>query len=135
MEKKPSTLKRMFSFFKDRKKTVVFLLVIITISQVASLVVPFITKDIIDTLTGFLQNHGALPWKILLYFSLSILVMTLLSSILQSVYNYYLFLLATKTEDKIRSLAFENYLDLHSLFHHNSSSGQIIGRIELWQRQ
>jgi len=128
--KKPGTLKRTLSFFKDRKKTIVFLLVIITISQVASLVVPFITKDIIDTLTNFLQNHGTLPWITLLYFSLGILVMTLVSSILQSVYNYYLFLMVTKTEDKIRSLAFEKYLELHSLFHHNSSSGQIIGRIE-----
>jgi ABC-type multidrug transport system fused ATPase/permease subunit len=129
-DKKPSTFRRMASFFKDRKKTIAFLLALIVISQVASLVVPFITKDLIDTLTGFIQTRGALPWQTLFYCSIGILVATLASSILQSIYNYYLFLMTTKVEDKIRSLAFEKYLELHSLFHHSASSGQIIGRIE-----
>jgi len=129
-EKKPSTLWRMALFFKDRKKTVIFLLTLITISQVASIVVPFISKDLIDALTKFIKNGGALPWHTLLWCAVGILVASLISSILESTYNYYLFLLTTSVEDKVRKLAFERYLQLHSLFHHGASSGQVIGRIE-----
>src|ERR1019366_10436806 len=57
-------------------------------------------------------------------------VATVISSIVQSSYNYHLFKLVTKIEDRLRNTVFEKYLQLHALFHHGSSSGQIIGRIE-----
>ncbi|MFA6354154.1 MAG: ABC transporter ATP-binding protein [Candidatus Paceibacterota bacterium] len=104
---------------------------LITISQTASIIAPFISKTLIDTLTAFIKNGGgAMPWNALIYCALGILVVTVVSSILHSVYSYYLFEMVTKVEDKLRSLAFEKYLQLHSLFHHSASSGQIIGRIE-----
>jgi len=121
---------RMSLFFRDRKKTVAFLLVLIIISQVASIVVPFVYKTIIDTLTEFFKNGGTLPWRILIYSSVGILIATLVSSMFQSAYNYHLFKMATRVEDKIRNQALEKYLQLHSLFHHGASSGQIIGRID-----
>jgi ABC-type multidrug transport system fused ATPase/permease subunit len=127
----PSTLKRIISLLRDRKKTVIFLFALITISQTASIIAPFISKTLIDTLTAFIKNGGgAMPWNALIYCALGILVVTVVSSILHSVYSYYLFEMVTKVEDKLRSLAFEKYLQLHSLFHHSASSGQIIGRIE-----
>lgn len=131
-EKKPSTLRRMAFFLKDRKKTVLFLLILITISQAASIVVPFISKEIIDTLTAFIKagRIGTLPWHTLLLCALGILGASLVSAILESLYNYHLFLMTTQVEDKIKSVAFQKYLQLHSLFHHGASSGQIIGRIE-----
>src|SRR3989338_3392961 len=129
-DKKPSTLLRVAALLKDRKKTLVFLVFLITISQAASIVVPFISKVLIDALTSFIKYGGLLPWQTLLYCAIGILAATLLSSILQSSYNYYLFEMTTKVEDKLRNQAFERYLQLHSLFHHGASSGQIIGRIE-----
>jgi ABC-type multidrug transport system fused ATPase/permease subunit len=127
----PTTLKRVFSYLTDRKKTVVFLLTLITLSQAASIVVPFVLKSLIDVLTAFIkQGGGALPWRSLLYCAGGILIATLIGSILQSVYNYYLFEMVTKAEDRLGAQAFEKYLQLHSLFHHGASSGQIIGRIE-----
>lgn len=131
LNKNPSTLKRVISLLKDHKKTVIFLFILITISQTASIIAPFISRTLIDTLTAFIKNGGGLmPWRTLIYCALGILVVTVISSILQSIYNYYLFEMVTKAEDKLRSLAFEKYLQLHSLFHHSASSGQIIGRIE-----
>ena len=38
--------------------------------------------------------------------------------------------MVTNIEDYMRNLAFKKYLELQALFHHGSSSGQIIGRIE-----
>ena len=124
------TLKRISSFLKDRKKTIVFLLLLISLSQIASITAPFISKILIDSLAQFIKNGGAIPWYTLIYCAFGILVATLLSSILQSNYNYHLFQMVTSVEDKIRNQALEKYLQLHSLFHHGASSGQVIGRID-----
>ncbi len=129
--KRPATLMRALSYLKNRKKTVIFLLILITFSQAASIVVPFVLRNLIDILSTFIkQGGGVLPWKALLYCAASILVATLISSILQSIYNYRTFEMVTKIEDHLGAQAFEKYLQLHSLFHHGASSGQIIGRIE-----
>ncbi|KKU50470.1 MAG: Lipid A export permease/ATP-binding protein MsbA [Parcubacteria group bacterium GW2011_GWA1_47_10] len=129
-DKKPGTLRRIAFFLKDRKKTILLLLVFVTLSQAASITVPFISKIIIDTLTRFIKNGGALPLSLLIYCALGILVVTLISNMLHSKYNYHLFKIATETEDKIKNQAFEKYMQLHALFHHGASSGQIIGRID-----
>lgn len=128
--KKVSPTLRLLSLLKDRKLSVVFLLVLIIIAQGLNITVPFISKILIDSLTNYLRIGGEMPWMILVYSALSILFATVISSIAQSSYNYHLFKLVTKTEDKVRNLAFAKYLELQALFHHGSSSGQIIGRIE-----
>ena len=128
--KKPSTLRRIGSFVKDRKKTIVFSFLLILLSQVASIVVPFISKNLIDALGGYIKSPGTLPLSTLLYCAIGILVTTLISNALQSSYNYNLFEIATKIEDEIKNQAFEKYMRLHALFHHGASSGQIIGRID-----
>jgi ABC-type multidrug transport system fused ATPase/permease subunit len=127
---KPYTLKRIAFFLKDRKKTVLLLLALVILSQAASITVPFISKIIIDTLTRFIKNGGTLPWAVLIYSAVGILAVTLVSNTLHSKYNYHLFKIATETEDKIKNLAFDKYMQLHALFHHGASSGQIIGRID-----
>lgn len=130
MPKKQGTFWRIASFFKDRKKTVLFLLVLIIISQTANIIVPFISKNLIDTLTNFIKHGGPAPIVTLLWCTGGILVASLISSIIESFYYYRLFLLTTSVEDHVRKLALEKYLSLHALFHHGSSSGQIIGRID-----
>lgn len=107
-----------------------FLFILIIGSQAANIIVPFISKTLIDSLTDFVKNGGILPWMTLIYCAVGILVVTLIGSKLHATYNYNLFELSTKIEDKLRNKALSKYLQLHSLFHHGSSSGQIIGRID-----
>lgn len=128
--KKPSTLSRIAFNLKGQRKTVILLILLIVGSQIASLTVPFISKTLIDTLTKFIKDGSTLPWHTLIYCALGILILTLTSSALLSSYNYNLFKMVTKIEDRIRNKALEKYLKLHSLFHHGASSGQIIGRID-----
>ncbi len=126
-------MKRVASLFRNRKKTVLFLLVLVILAQAANLLVPFIIKGLIDTLTNFIKAGGspsAMPWHAIIYSSLVILAATVASSIINSSYDFHLFKTVTQIEDKLRSMAFKKYLELHALFHHSSSSGQIIGRIE-----
>lgn len=126
----PSAIWRVIGALKNRKRTVLFLVGLTAVAQAGSIAVPFITRVLIDSLTKYFTYHGPLPWNVLIYTAIGILVATVVSNIFQSSYNYHLFKLVTKTEDQLRNAAFEKYLDLHALFHHSSSSGQIIGRIE-----
>ncbi|MGC9968391.1 MAG: ABC transporter ATP-binding protein [Minisyncoccia bacterium] len=127
---KPSAIRRVIVLLKDHKLAAAFLLVLITIAQGANIAVPFIIKVLIDALTNFLKVGGALPWNVLIYSGIGMLAATVVGSAIQSSYNYHLFKLVTTVEDRLRHAAFEKYLQLHTLFHHGSSSGQIIGRIE-----
>jgi len=123
-------LKRIFSTLKDRKKTIGFLFLLVSLSQISSIGVPFVSKNLIDSLTSFITERGDVPWLTLFYCAFGILALTLLHSMFQSHYNYVLFKMVTTLEDKMKNQALEKYLRLHSLFHHGASSGQIIGRIE-----
>lgn len=128
--KKLGAVQRLLNILKGHKKEVVFLLVVMIIVQGSNISIPFIFKVLIDTMTGFLQTGGLLPWAVLIYSALGILVASIIGSALQATYNYNLFKLVTTVEDKLRNAAFEKYLKLQALFHHGSSSGQIIGRID-----
>ena len=107
-ETKPFSLWRLFALLKDHKKTVALLIFLIIISQGLSIVIPFITKVLIDALTGFVSKGGALPWHVLTDSAFGILAATLVGSIVQSSYNYHLFKVVTNIEDKLRSAAFED---------------------------
>lgn len=123
-------VRRIIGLLSDYKPQVALLVVFIVIAQAGNIAVPFVSKVLIDTLTVFIQTGGVLPTQTIIWCAVGILVLTVISSISSSAYNYKLFRLITTLEDKIRNLAFEKYLQLHALFHHGSSSGQVIGRIE-----
>lgn len=121
---------RILSLFKNQKKTVLFLVALVLFAAAFDIVVPFISQKLIDTLIAFFKAGGNPPFGVLVGSAIGILVATVLSNIINSFYNYRIFKAVTQTEDQLRHAVFEKYLRLHALFHHGSSSGQIIGRIE-----
>ena len=72
-ETKPFSMRRLFALLKDQKGKVVFLVLLVIVSQGANIAVPFIIKTLIDALTGFIKNGGALPWHTLGYSAAGIL--------------------------------------------------------------
>lgn len=130
MPKKPSPTKRIIKLLASKKKTVVFLFSLVLLTATADITVPFISQKLIDTLIQFFKNGGAPPTNVLIFSSLGILAATIFAQVVKSVYDYNIFITVTKLEDEVRLAAFEKYLRLHAIFHHGSSSGQIIGRIE-----
>jgi len=120
--KQLSSIRRVVRVAWTKKGTVFFLLALAVIFQGTSLIVPFISKTLINSLTQYIASggKGALPWNVLIYSALGILIATVVSSAFQSSYNYHLFKFVTKTEDQLRHMAFEKYLRLHTLFHHNA---------------
>ncbi len=130
MAKKISPTKRILGFLKTRKKMVGFLLLLVVLTAVADISVPFISQKLIDTLIQFFKNGGGFPLNTLVSSAVGIFIATIAAQTIKSVYDYNLFITVTKIEDGVRRAAFEKYLRLHAIFHHKSSSGQIIGRIE-----
>lgn len=130
MEKGKSPVKRIIVLMKGQGKMVAVLLSLIVVVTALDLVVPIISQRLIDTLIGFFQNGGNAPTKTLFLAVAGIMTATIASRVVSSAYNYQLFKTVTKTEDALRHRAFEKYLNLHALFHHGSSSGQMIGRLE-----
>lgn len=127
---KQSVTFRILDLLRQKRKEAALLFSLVLLSTVFDIAVPFISQRLIDTLITFFKNGGRSPSTILIFAALGILFATVVSRILKSTYDYHLFILVTKLEDSVRRLVFEKYLRLHVLFHHGSSSGQIIGRIE-----
>ncbi len=130
MSQKITPVRRIIGLLKDHTGKVAFLFGLMVVAQGANIAVPFVSKILIDTLTRYIQNGGVLPLETVLWCAFGILVLTVITSITSSSYNYNLFRLVTQLEDTIRNLAFEKFLKLQALYHHGASSGQIIGRIE-----
>lgn len=121
---------RTLGFLKNKKKIVLVLILFSLLSVTADIYVPLRIQKLIDTLIGFFKSGGAPPIGTLLFSAIAILVASVASRAISSAYNYQLYKTVTKTEDEVECLAFEKYLKLHALFHHNASSGQMISRIE-----
>ncbi|OGN27497.1 MAG: hypothetical protein A3A33_04710 [Candidatus Yanofskybacteria bacterium RIFCSPLOWO2_01_FULL_49_25] len=121
---------RILSFLKGHSKTVAFLIALVIIAAGFDIVVPFISQRLIDTLIGFLKNGGPAPTTTLVVAAVGILVFTILNRVIKTNYDFRLFKLVTTVEDRARYQTYEKYLNLHSLFHHGASSGQMIGRLE-----
>lgn len=129
--KKPGSLRRLLKLFFNYRRKEFYLLAFLGLTTTAMAVAgPFITQKLVDTLINFFKNGGAIP---VLTFSISvagILTLTLLQRAAESGYAYHLFKRVTSFEDVIRDKAIRKYLELHALFHHGVSSGQIMSRME-----
>ncbi len=128
--KKENPILRVLNLLKDSKREATFLVLLILVSTGFEITAPFIAQSLIDKLILFFTEGGSAPIDFLLLTAGGILVVTVISSVVRSVYDYRLFTTVTKIEDTLRFKVVEKYLKLHVLFHHGSSSGQIIGRIE-----
>lgn len=129
MSLKNSTI-RVLTLLKSHKKEALVLLFLIILTSLFDLVAPFISQKLIDRLISFFTAGGEAPFTLLIFSAIGILVATIFGRVSRAIYDYRIFKLTTRVEDKTRYESFEKYLRLHVLFHHGVSSGQIIGRIE-----
>ena len=130
INKKESAVRRTLRLAQAHPKKVVFLVALAIFATGLDIVVPFVSKNIIDGMVQFFRDGGVAPVRMLIWSAVGILLATIAARVAKSTYDYHLFKTVTAIEDKIKYDTVEKYLRLHTLFHHNSSSGQIIGRIE-----
>lgn len=123
-------IRRILNLLQTRRKEVFFLLGLVILASGFDIVVPFISKELIDRLIAFFSGGGAAPFRFLMFSAGGILAATVLSKAIKATYDYHLFKMVTGLEDVLRHNVFAKYLNLHALFHHGASSGQIIGKLE-----
>lgn len=130
MEEQKHPVIRILKLLKGQEKMVTALLALVAFGTALDITVPFISQRLIDTFISFFTVGGPVPVSTMFLAAAGIFSATLAGRVVSSMYNYHLFKTVTKTEDALRHRAFEKYLTLHALFHHESPSGQIIGRLE-----
>lgn len=121
---------RIARLLTHRKGMVAVLFLLIAVSSGFDIVVPFISRALIDRLIAFFNVGGAAPLRFLIFAAGGILLATVLSKAVKAFYDYRLFTMVTGLEDLLRGKATAKYLSLHALFHHGASSGQVIGKLE-----
>ncbi len=125
------TLRTVRLFFTHRRTAFLLISLIITACSL-DIAVPFITQRLVDALINLLRqpNGRQMAFPVLLSSAVGILLATMGTRGMRSLYNYQLYKAATRAEDEVKCAALENYLSLHALYHRESNSGQIIGRID-----
>lgn len=123
-------LKRILQETLKAKKTIVFLAVLMLLAAGFDISAPFIAQRLIDRLVAAFSVKELVPLAVIIIAALGIFVVTVLARLFDTWYDYRLFTFVTKLEDELRFRAYERYLSLHVLYHHEINSGQIIGRID-----
>lgn len=123
---------RLFRLFKTKKWLVSFLFLLVLATTVLDLVAPLILQRLIDQLTQLTTKSGLTTSGIGVFAipALGLFLALVGGRVVRTIYNYYLFKEVTGIEDDVRMRVKNKYFHLHMMFHHGSSSGQIIGRIE-----
>lgn len=112
------------------RKAVLCLLAISCVAAGFDIGVPIIMQRVIDRMVKALIAKQALQLQFLFPAAAAILVATLLSRWLRNIYDYKLFRSVTKLEDFFRNQGYDKFVRLHAKYHHNTSSGQIISKID-----
>lgn len=130
--RKDPALRILRSLFLNHGQTAFLLIGLMIAAAALDIAVPFITQKLIDSLVQFFRvpSTAGFPIPVLVFSGAAILAATLSTRAIRSYYNYRLYQTSTKIEDETRCAAFENYLKLHPLYHRESNSGQVIGRID-----
>lgn len=125
-----SALIRVIKLLKPYRKKVIGLCTTIFFATALEISGPLITQNLIDQLISFFIKSTAPSFRLLFWAAAGIFFTAVTSRVFNTLYDYRIFKLVTSLEDDLRFKVTEKYLLLHTLFHHSSSSGQIIGRIE-----
>lgn len=122
--------KRILREVLKAKKVIVLLLILMLFAAGFDIAAPFIAQNLIDKLVSAFSHQQTIALGVVVIAALGIFVVTVIARLLDSAYDYKLFTFVTALEDRLRFAAYERYLSLHVLYHHESNSGQIIGRID-----
>ncbi len=130
--KKPhkGALARTVSMYVSRKREIALLLLLVSVGVSLDFVTPFVTQHLIDTFTQFFKGTIHVTPAFLFYSGIGILVATVLSNAVHSYYDLRLMRSVRAFEMGVRLQAYAKYVKLHALFHHETSSGQTISKID-----
>src|SRR3954463_3400166 len=92
--------------------------------------VPFLSRHLIDRVIGSIQNPQPGGYNWILFAGTAIFAATALTRLVRSFYNYQLFRTAAGIEDKVKSAAFANFLQLDTTYQKHVNTGEVVGSLD-----
>ena len=111
-------------------KTLAGLLVLILIAAGLDIVVPFLTREVIDNVVAALRSATGGSVRTLVLAGVAIFAATATTRLLRSFYNYRLYRTAAQCEDEIKNAAFAHFLSLDTEYHSKVNTGEIVGALD-----
>jgi subfamily B ATP-binding cassette protein MsbA len=121
---------KVISLMGRHGRTLAGLLVLILVAAGLDIVVPFLTREVIDDVVRSLRSLNGGSVRTLVLAALAIFAATAITRLLRSFYNYRLYRAAAECEDEIKNAAFANFLGLDTEFHGNVNTGEIVGALD-----
>jgi ABC-type multidrug transport system fused ATPase/permease subunit len=121
---------RVFRLFGQHRRGVLALLILILACTALDVTVPYLTRNVIDSVLRSLHSAGNDAMRNLFFAGAAIFVATAVNRILRSLYNYKLVRTAAQCEDEIKNAAFGNFLKLDAAYHGKVNTGQIVGALD-----
>jgi ABC-type multidrug transport system fused ATPase/permease subunit len=109
---------------------VAWLTTLVLIAAALDIAVPFLSQQLIDRVLRSLQAPQTNEYGWLLKAGIAIFAATAFTRCLRSFYNYQLFQTAAAVEDKVKSQAFANFLELDSSYQKRVNTGEVVGSLD-----
>lgn len=122
---------KVLALLRPHRWTVAALASLLCVTASAEIAVPFITRNVIDSVITSLQGAGGShSLRFLALAAGAILALTVFTRVLRSVYNYRLFCLISHAEDEVKNAAFTNFLRLDTEYQNGVNTGEVIGSLD-----
>jgi ABC-type multidrug transport system fused ATPase/permease subunit len=121
---------RVVSLFSKHARSVAALAALILVCTALDVVVPYLTRSVIDNILNSLHSAKDAALRSLFLAGSAILIATLVNRVLRSFYNYKLVRTAAECEDEIKNAAFGNFLRLDTAYHGSVNTGEIVGALD-----
>lgn len=121
---------KILALLSQKKATVAGLALLVSVTAGLDVAVPFITRGVIDGVLAALQSAQSGAMGRLGLAAASIFLMTALTRVLRSLYNYKLFCTISKAEDEVKNSAFHNFLALDTEYQGKVNTGEVIGALD-----
>lgn len=121
---------KVISLMGRYRARLVGLLALVVFACVLDLVVPFLTRSLIDRIIHSLQSPGAHLGGSLVTACVSIFVAVAATRFLRSYYNIQLLTAASQCEDEVKNAAFANFLRLDTAHQNAVNTGEVVGALD-----
>lgn len=121
---------KIISLLKGYKRTIIGLVLLITVAAGLDLAVPFLTRYLIDHIIGSLQLGAGGSFRTLILAAVGIFGTTAATRSLRSFYNYRLFRTAAECEDRVKNAAFAHFLQLDTEYQASVNTGEVVGALD-----
>ncbi|MBV9265600.1 MAG: ABC transporter ATP-binding protein [Acidobacteriaceae bacterium] len=112
------------------RRTLAGLSILILVASGLDIVVPFLTKGLIDKIIHSLQMPQGSAVSVLIMAAAGIFLATAATRVLRSFYNYSLLRAVSQCEDEVKNAAFHNFLKLDTSYHGAVNTGEVIGALD-----